>query len=273
MKNVLLYFGSFNPVHNGHIALAEYAVERGLCDETILIVSPQNPLKPAWVQAPELDRFEMAEAACAASRHPDRIKPSVVEFLLEKPSYTIHTLRYLQENYGREMRFSILMGSDLTAHLDEWKCADEILWDYPIYVYPRRGYEFEKRSDRMTFLADAPLCDCSSTGIRNAVERGESVSQAVCPGVERILREKGLYTAARKIAALTAEIDSTAEGTKLLPLLLERGMCRYRANEWGEALNDFNRILRIDPSHREAGQLIEMVQEILAYRYKDIYNP
>lgn len=273
MKNVLLYFGSFNPVHNGHIALAEYAVERGLCDEAILVVSPQNPLKPAWVQAPEMDRFEMAEAACAASRYPDRIKPSVVEFLLEKPSYTIHTLRYLQENFGDGMRFSILMGSDLTARLPEWKCADEILRDYPIYVYPRRGYDFERRSDRMTFLEDAPMFDCSSTAVREAAERGEDLSRMVCPEVARLLRERGLYSAARRVVALTAEIDRTPEGEGLVPLLLERGMCRYRNNEWGEALNDFNRILRIDPSHREAGQLVEMVQEILAYRYKDIYNP
>lgn len=273
MKEVLLYFGSFNPIHNGHIALAEYAVGQGLCDEVILIVSPQNPLKPAWVQAPEMDRFEMAEAACAASRYPDRIKPSVVEFLLEKPSYTIHTLRYLRENFGQQMHFSILMGSDLTARLGEWKCADEILADYPIFVYPRRDCPFEKRSDRMTLLEGAPLCDYSSTEVRTAVERGEDLSRMVAPQVARILREKGLYSTARRVVALTAEIDRTPEGPELLPLLMERGMCRYRSNEWGEALNDFNRMLRIDPSHREARQLIEMVQEILAYRYKDIYNP
>ncbi len=88
-----------------------------------------------------------------------------------------------------------------------------------------------------------------------------------------MVRERGLYSASRRVVALTAEIDRTPEGGALVPLLLERGMCRYRNNEWGEALNDFNRILRIDPTHREAGQLVEMVQEILAYRYKDIYNP
>ena len=93
MKRVMLYFGSFNPIHKGHIALAEYAVEKGLCDELVLVVSPQSPYKQAEELAPEMDRFEMAEAACAASRYPDRIKPSVVEFLLPKPSYTIDTLR------------------------------------------------------------------------------------------------------------------------------------------------------------------------------------
>ena len=86
MKRVMLYFGSFNPIHKGHIALAEYAVEKGLCDELVLVVSPQSPYKQAEELAPEMDRFEMAETACAASRYPDRIKPSVVEFLLPKPS-------------------------------------------------------------------------------------------------------------------------------------------------------------------------------------------
>ena len=93
MKRVMLYFGSFNPVHKGHIALAEYVVEQGLCDEAVLVVSPQSPYKRAAELAPEMDRFEMAERACAASRLPERIKPSVVEFLLPTPSYTIDTLR------------------------------------------------------------------------------------------------------------------------------------------------------------------------------------
>lgn len=101
MKRVMLYFGSFNPVHKGHIALAEYVVGQGLCDEAVLVVSPQSPYKQAAELAPEMDRFEMAEIACAASAYPDRIKPSVVEFLLPKPSYTIDTLRYLKETSDR----------------------------------------------------------------------------------------------------------------------------------------------------------------------------
>ena len=134
MKRVMLYFGSFNPIHKGHIALAEYAVEKGLCDELVLVVSPQSPYKQAEELAPEMDRFEMAEAACAASRYPDRIKPSVVEFLLPKPSYTIDTLRYLAENHGADMEFSILMGADQIERLDGWKEYDRIL-EYPAVSY------------------------------------------------------------------------------------------------------------------------------------------
>ena len=137
-KNVLLYFGSFNPVHRGHIALAEYAVERGLCDEVVLVVSPQNPLKEAAGLAPELSRFEMAEAACAASRYPDRIKASAVEFLLDRPSYTIRTLEYLEEHHGADMRFSLLMGADTAATLSRWLENDRIVGRYTIYVYPDR---------------------------------------------------------------------------------------------------------------------------------------
>ena len=119
MKRVMLYFGSFNPVHKGHIALAEYAVTQDLCDEVVLVVSPRSPYKEAAELAPEMDRFEMAEIACAASEYPDKIKPSAIEFLLPKPSYTIDTLRYLQQNFGSEMQFSILMGSDQIARIRE----------------------------------------------------------------------------------------------------------------------------------------------------------
>ena len=127
MKRVMLYFGSFNPVHKGHTALAEYVLERGLCDEVALVVSPRSPYKETAELAPELDRFEMAEIACAASEYPDRIKPSAVEFLLPKPSYTIDTLRYLTQNFGSEMRFSILMGGDQIARLDGWKEYERVL--------------------------------------------------------------------------------------------------------------------------------------------------
>lgn len=155
MKRVMLYFGSFNPVHKGHIALAEHVIDRKLCDEVVLVVSPQSPYKEAGELAPELDRFEMAEIACAASKYPERIKPSVVEFLLPKPSYTIDTLRYLEENHGAQMRFSILMGGDQIARLDGWKEYERIL-EYPVYVYPRSGSDTSRFADRTMLLEDAP---------------------------------------------------------------------------------------------------------------------
>ena len=226
MKRVMLYFGSFNPIHKGHIALAEYAVEKGLCDELVLVVSPQSPYKQAEELAPEMDRFEMAEAACAASRYPDRIKPSVVEFLLPKPSYTIDTLRYLAENHGADMEFSILMGADQIERLDGWKEYDRIL-EYPVYVYPRRGERVDRFPGRITVLEDAPLQDFSATQIRGRIGRGEDVSQMLDKGVADHIRRKGLWNPTARKSALTAQIAADPENTALY---MERGKLHYRLN-------------------------------------------
>ena len=270
-RRMMLYFGSFNPVHNGHTALAEWVVGEGLCDELVMVVSPQNPHKENRALAPEMYRFEMAELACAGSRYPDRIKPSAIEFLLERPSYTVQTLRYLKENCGSEMQFSILIGADLIGSLHEWKSYEEILAGYPVYLYPRPGYEVPADLPAgITYLAGAPLWEASSTDVRGAVERGEELTRWVHPDVARYIRSKGLYSTASRIAALTTAIAARPDEASLY---LERGMCHYRSNDWGPAINDFNRVLALDPDHREARQLIEMAQEILAYRYTDIYNP
>ena len=270
MKRMMLYFGSFNPIHRGHVALAEYAVEQGLCDELALVVSPQNPLKEADAQAPELDRFEMAEIACAHSKYPDRIKPSVVEFLLPRPSYTVDTLRYLSENHGREMSFSILMGSDLVGQLDRWKEYETILDNYPLFVYPRRGAEVGRFRDRVTLLEGAPLQDYSSTDVREALENGEDASRMLQPEVAEYIRRKGLWTPESRLQRLTVRIVAEPANAALH---IERGKLHYRRASWGDALNDFNRAREIDAANCEARQYVEMVQEILAFRYKDIYNP
>ena len=269
MKRIMLYFGSFNPVHRGHIALAEYVVGQGLCDEAVLVVSPQSPYKQAAELAPEMDRFEMAEIACAASKYPERIKPSVVEFLLPKPSYTIDTLRYLKENFGSGVQFSILMGSDQIARLAGWKEYEQIL-EYPVYVYPRRGEPAEGFEGRITPLTDAPLQDFASTDVRDRIGRGEDVAAMLDEGVAAYIRRKGLWNPTARKSALTAQIAADPENTALY---MERGKLHYRLNEWGAALNDFNRVLQTDDSHAEARQYAQMVQEILEFRYKDIYNP
>lgn len=270
MKREMLYFGSFNPIHRGHIALAEYVLDQGLCDEVALIVSPQSPYKTEEALAPELDRFEMAEIACADSKYPDRIKPSVVEFLLPKPSYTIDTLRYLQQTVGTEMELSILMGSDQIARLDGWKEYDRIL-EYPVYVYPRRGGEDVSGFEgRITLLDGAPLLDIASTEIRERITRGEDVSAMLDPKVLEYIRQKGLWSPATRIATLTAQLAARPDDVELL---LERGKLHYRLSEWGPALNDFNAVLRIDAGHVEARQFAQMVQEIFEFRYTDIYNP
>lgn len=224
MKHVVLYFGSFNPVHRGHIALAEWVAEHVGCDEVVLVVSPKNPLKADDSLAPELNRFEMAELACARSRFPERIKPSVIEFLLEKPSYTIDTLRYLSRNYGGQMRFSVLLGADLVPQLERWRDYREILDGYPLLVYPRRGFETTQYLDRITLLNEAPLCDFSSTEVRRALEQGDDASAMLTPEVLAYIREKRLWDPVRYAERLTERIG---EEPCNAALLVERGRWYY----------------------------------------------
>ena len=193
MKRVLLYFGSFNPVHRGHIALAEYAIEEGIADEVILIVSPQNPHKQSADLAPEFSRYEMCTAACQTSKYPERILVSAVEFTLPRPSYTIDTLRFLSENFGDKMHFSILIGADNVERFDMWKEYEQILAHYPIFVYPRSGYSVEKFADRMTYLEGAPLFDFSATDIREAFAAGKPIDAMVCPEVEKYIKSNKLW--------------------------------------------------------------------------------
>lgn len=193
MKRTLLYFGSFNPVHRGHIALAEYAITTDIADQVILIVSPQNPHKQSVDLAAEFSRYEMCTAACQASKYPEQILVSAVEFTLPRPSYTIDTLRFLSENFGDQMSFSILMGADNIARFDQWKEYEQILASYPILVYPRPGYAVEKFADKITYLADAPLFDFSATDVRNALSADQPISEMVCPEVERYIKSNKLW--------------------------------------------------------------------------------
>lgn len=269
-RRMMLYFGSFNPVHNGHTALAEMVIERDLCDELAMIVSPRNPLKEDSMLAAELDRFSMVEAACAASRYPERIKASAVEFLLPRPSYTIDTLRYLEQTCGQRMQFSILMGADLVLTLDRWKEGGAILDRYPIYVYPRTGYDVSGIDSRVHYLADAPVFDYSSTDVRKTLRSGGDASSMIAPGVLKYIREKGLWSTEEYLGQLDDMIAGNPSDTESL---MERGRLFYRRNKWGEALNDFGRVLELQPGNVEASRMREMINEILEFRYTDIYNP
>lgn len=267
---MMLFFGSFNPIHKGHIALAEYAIERNLCDQVALIISPHNPFKESWAQAAETDRLEMVEIACKASKYPEKIVPSVIEFLLPKPSYTVNTLRHLKENYGEQMELAILMGSDLINQLPRWRDAQEIIDGFDLYVYPRPGHNMEFSTSRTTFLSDAPQSPHSSTAVREALERAESVTEMVGKDVERYIRSKDLWSLSYKLTTLTSAITCNPDNAHLY---IERGKCYFRQNEWGKAINDFRKAETIAPGQTEAKQYIEMAEEILEFRYKDIYNP
>jgi nicotinate-nucleotide adenylyltransferase len=191
-KHILLYFGSFNPVHNAHIAIAEYAIERGLADEVVLVVSPHNPHKNPRELASEFHRYEMAELAAAGSKYPDRILVSMVEMTLPKPSYTINTLRFLAEKFP-ETEFSILVGGDLVGKLGTWRDSAEILAGYDIYVYPRPSESVTPVGTRMHILNDAPLVDVSSTDVRAHLAAGKDVSGFVPSDVAAYIDKNKLW--------------------------------------------------------------------------------
>lgn len=256
MKRTMLYFGSFNPVHKGHTALAEYVLTCGLCDSVVFIVSPQNPMKQETALLPELTRFEMAEIACRESQFPALIQPSAVEFLLDKPSYTINTLRFLEQNNGHQMRFSILMGADNLENFHRWREWETILDNYEIYVYPRTGSDTRELGHKVHLLADAPVIGCSSTEIRSALRNGRDMSQWLSAGVLEYIAKNRLFKHNPEIAGL-----------------MTRAAEHYRRNEWGAALNTCNKVLELDPDNAEAREYRKMIEEILAFRYTDIYNP
>jgi nicotinate-nucleotide adenylyltransferase len=192
-QRVALYFGSFNPIHNGHIAIAEYVVEQGLCDLLVMIVSPQNPLKQSADLAADLARFEMVEAACAASKYPERIVASAIEFILPRPSYTIDTLRALEKEQGENMEFSIIMGGDLAQQLPRWKEWRTILENYPIYMYPREDITATPYPE-IQMMAHAPQLPFSSTDVRNRLLKGESISGMVPRCVEEYIHKNKLWS-------------------------------------------------------------------------------
>ena len=192
---VVLYFGSFNPVHRGHIALAEYVIADRFADSVVMIVSPQNPHKEQSDLAAEFSRYEMCQAACAASLYPEKIQVSAVEFTLPRPSYTIDTLNFLAENFGDRMEFSILMGADNIENFHRWKNHEQIIDNYPILVYPRSGYSLSRShyADRVVFLENAPLFDYSATDVRRAIAQGGDISEMVIPEVESYIKQNKIY--------------------------------------------------------------------------------
>ena len=164
MTKIGIYGGSFNPIHFGHVGLAEWVVRHTDLDELWLMVTPNNPLKPASSLAPEQDRFRAAQEAVRDIPH---VRVSDFEFSLPRPSYTANTLRALEAAYPED-EFALVIGQDNLALANRWREWEWIVTRHDVYVYPRRGSEQAlPDSPRIRFLADAPLFDISSTQIRN----------------------------------------------------------------------------------------------------------
>ncbi len=189
-KNIGLFFGSFNPIHAGHVIIANYMVEFEGMDEVWFIISPQSPFKNKSELTSEEVRFEMVSRAVDRLK---RITASNIEFNMPQPSYTINTLNLLAEKYSHN-QFHLIMGSDNIINIRRWREADTIIERYPILVYPRNGYTIntEELTDKIK-ITNAPVVDISSTMIREWISAGHDVRAFMPYGVFEYIEENRLY--------------------------------------------------------------------------------
>ncbi|OWP64874.1 nicotinic acid mononucleotide adenylyltransferase [Hymenobacter amundsenii] len=188
-RKVGLLFGSFNPIHTGHLILANFLATHTDLAEVWLIVSPQSPFKTEAELLPEAARFDLVQRAIAGN---DQLRALDVEFSLPKPSYTIDTLDVLRAQHP-ECRFVLLMGGDNLLGLPRWKAADRLLAEYEIYVYPRPGYALPDPLPPAVQVVNAPLLDISATFIRRCLREGTSVRYLIPEAVEQQIRARGYY--------------------------------------------------------------------------------
>jgi len=167
-----IFSGSFNPIHIGHLALANWMCEFGGIDEIWLLVSPQNPYKKESELIDEKKRFQMVESAVAGY---SKFKASDFEFSLPRPSYTINTLRALRDIFP-DRTFLLIMGADSWAGISGWKDYQSIISEYPILIYPRKGFEIVI-PDNFTNITkvEAPIIEISSTFISQAIKDGKDI--------------------------------------------------------------------------------------------------
>ncbi len=196
MAKIGLYFGSFNPIHIGHMAIAGYMTEFAGLDQVWFVVSPHNPLKKKETLLTDHHRIYMVQLAIGDN---DRLKASDIEFKLPVPSYTIDTLTYLKEKHSKN-EFCLVMGEDNLYTLHKWKNAEELVGRYPIYVYPRPDSEKPSSPllDQLLAKADvhrvnAPLMDISGTFIRSGIKNKKDMSYFLSAAVWKYIREMHFY--------------------------------------------------------------------------------
>jgi nicotinate-nucleotide adenylyltransferase len=190
-KRIGLFFGSFNPIHIGHLAIANYAVAFDCFAEVWLVVSPHNPLKPKNTLADAKHRIAMVQIALKNLNLP--ITVCDVEMRLSQPSYTVNTLETLAaENHDCE--FCIIMGADSLACIEQWRSYQKILCDYKIYVYPRIKYDTKALCNKYKVeFMDAPTIEISSTFIRESIKRGKNMNAFISPETGKYIIENKLY--------------------------------------------------------------------------------
>ena len=190
MKKTGLFFGSFNPIHIGHMVLANYMLSFTDLDEVWFVISPHNPLKEKHTLLAQNHRLNMVRLAI--ENHP-KFKASDVEFKLSQPSYTIHTLSHLKEKYPKKS-FHLLMGMDNLQNFHKWKNYEQILNNHSIYVYPRKDSEanvFAKHPN--VIITQAPVMEISSSFIRQAISEKKDVSCFMPEKVAAYISEMNFY--------------------------------------------------------------------------------
>ena len=188
-KRVAVFGGSFDPIHNGHVALARAVCEKDFTDEVWFLITPLNPHKQGANLTDEKVRFQMASLALADE---NGLVASDFEFSLPRPSYTINTLDALERSYpGCE--FLLLMGADNWLKIDKWYKSEEILSRFGVIVYPRGNEEKPLLPDNVRWLS-SPLYDISSTEVRHAISCGNDISEWLHPDVLDFIKENKLYT-------------------------------------------------------------------------------
>lgn len=185
-----IFGGTFNPIHLGHLALANYLCEENWVDELWFLITPQNPFKQEQTLLDNHLRMKMVEAAIAD--YP-RFKASDFEFTLPRPSYTVTTLQKLSEAYP-DREFVLIIGADNWAAFDKWKSPEEILRNHRILVYPRPGYEINPHElPAQVKAVNTPLLEISSTFIRESIASGKDIRYFLHPEVYRFIKQHQLY--------------------------------------------------------------------------------
>ncbi len=184
-----LYFGSFNPIHIGHLIIANHIVNNTEVDEVWFVVSPQNPLKESSTLLNEQHRYSLVKIAIEDEK---KLKASNVEFSMPKPSYTIDTLIYLSEKY-KQHHFTLIVGSDSYQNFEKWKNYKQIILNYNILIYPRPSFKIEGNLPETIKIINAPLIEISSTQIRKNIKTNKSIRYLVTDKVMEEIDLKGYY--------------------------------------------------------------------------------
>lgn len=187
--NIGLYFGSFNPIHNGHLIIAKHIINTTLIKQVWLIVSPHNPLKKSSQLLNEYHRLHLVKLAIEGEND---LKVSNIEFNLPKPSYTIDTLTHLKEKYP-SYRFSVIMGSDSFCNIEKWKNYQTLLANYELLIYKRPGFDITETHNATLTILDAPLLEISSTRIRELIKNKKSFRYLVPDIVKEEIERNSYY--------------------------------------------------------------------------------